>query len=284
MTASRHSKAARALALHQNGGGHDFLLDLAVNDMVERMGAVTRTFARGLALFGRTDALASAMRASGQVEEVVRVEEAVHAGRADAVAPAADDLQLEANAFDVALVPFALHGAADLPGALIQLHRALRPDGLLLAVLPGPSTLHELRTSLLEAEAEAGGAGQRVDALTDLRDAGALLQRTGFALPVVDRDVVTVRYGALSGLIADLRGMGATRAGGAPLSRLVWARAQAIYAERFADPDGRLRATFELVSMQAWVPHESQQKPARPGSAKTRLADALGTVEKPLKR
>jgi len=172
----------------------------------------------------------------------------------------------------------------DLPGALIQLRRALKPDGLLLASLFGGDTLNELRLSLLEAEAElTGGAGARVAPFADLQDIAGLLQRAGFALPAADRDVVVVRYGEPMRLLADLRNMGETAALAErhplALSRRILARAFDIYRARFSDSDGRVRATFEILTATGWAPHESQQKPLKPGSAKTRLADALGAQE-----
>ena len=171
-----------------------------------------------------------------------------------------------------------------LPGALFQIWQALRPDGLFIGCLLGGRTLQELREVLLAAEAETtGGVSPRVAPFADLRDMGSLLQRAGFALPVVDSELVTVRYRDLFGLLRDLRAMGWANAltdrRKAPLRRDTLMRAAALYAERFADPDSRLRATFEIVWLSGWAPHESQQKPLRPGSAKARLADALGVPE-----
>lgn len=178
----------------------------------------------------------------------------------------------------------ALQSVNDLPGALLQIRRALRPDGLLLACLFGGDTLTELRQSFAAAESELeGGASPRVAPFADVRSAGGLLQRAGYALPVVDLERVTVRYGGAFGLMGDLRAMGLTNALAerrrTPLRRATLMRTAAIYAERFADPDGRVRATFDMVWLSGWSPHESQQKPLKPGSAKARLADALGTAE-----
>jgi SAM-dependent methyltransferase len=275
----RAQRLARAKAMQAAGGGHDFLLERASEELLERLSLIKRDFTDGLTVFARTESLAKAMAASGQVANVTRLESSTHAGKIDHTASAHDDLGLPTAAYDVILAPLALHFAADLPGALIQLRRALRPDGLFLAVLPGPQTLTELRECLLAAESEiAGGVAQRFDPLVALADAGALLQRTGFALPVADRDLVNIRYSRLSALIADLRGWGATRIAAAnqpPLTRTVWERAQALYRERFSDADGKLRATIEFISLQGWVPHESQQKPLARGSAKISLVDAL---------
>jgi len=165
-----------------------------------------------------------------------------------------------------------------------QIRRALRPDGLFIACLFGGETLTELRQSLAAAETElAGGIGPHVAPFADVRDLGALLQRAGFALPVTDVEKLTVRYSDPIALMRDLRAMGMTNPlverGRAPLRRATLLRAGEIYAERFADADGRLRASFDLVWLTGWAPHASQQQPLRPGSAKTRLADALGTTE-----
>jgi SAM-dependent methyltransferase len=174
----------------------------------------------------------------------------------------------------------ALQVVNDLPGALAQIRRALRPDGLLLAATLGGDTLTELRQSFAAAEAELdGGVSPRVAPFADLRDIGALLQRTGFALPVTDVDRVIVRYDSAFALMQDLRKMGATTVlverRRTPLRRATLLRMAAVYAERFSDPDGRIRATFEVIWLSGWAPHESQQKPLRPGSAKASLADAV---------
>lgn len=275
----RAHRLSRAAKMHACGGGHDFLLAQANTELLERMTLVKRNFKRGLATFGRTGALAAAMTSSNQVDHVDRLELADGTSAFDYIAKAHDDLDLPAATYDVILSPFGLHFAQDLPGALIQLRRALSPDGLFLATLPGPDTLKELRECILAAESETtGGAVQRFDPMVALADAGSLLQRAGFALPVVDRDLLTVRYSTFSALIADLRGWGANRApqkDEPPLTRAILKRAEEIYHARFADADGKLRTTIEMISLQGWVPHESQQKPLARGSAKMRLADAL---------
>ncbi len=179
----------------------------------------------------------------------------------------------------------ALHFVNDLPGALIQIRRALKPDGLFLAALLGGETLTELRQSFAAAESELeGGVSPRVAPFADVREMGALLQRAGFALPVTDIDRVTARYASPFALMAELRRMGATNALAerrrTPLRRATLNRMAEIYAQRFSDRDGKIRATFEIVWLSGWAPHESQQKPLRPGSAQTRLADALGVPER----
>jgi len=188
------------------------------------------------------------------------------------------------QSLDLVVSTLALHWSNDTPGVLIQIRRALRPDGLFLGAILGGSTLTELRQSLTEAEAElSGGAGLRIAPFADAFDAAGLLQRAGFALPVADVDRVRVRYAHPLKLIADLRAMGETNAlvdrARQPLSRQVLARACEIYAQRFAEPDGRVVATFDIITMTGWAPHPDQQKPLKPGSAKMRLADALGARE-----
>jgi SAM-dependent methyltransferase len=182
--------------------------------------------------------------------------------------------------FDLVASTLALHWTADLPGALIQLRRVLKPDGLLLAAMFGGQTLVELRTVLFEAElVEEGGVSPRVSPAIELADAAALLQRAGFALPVADSERVTVTYPDMLALMRDLRGMGETNAlsarrrGG--LRRATLARAAALYAERFGDGDGRIPASFEFLFLCGWAPHPSQPRPLRRGSATSRLADAL---------
>ncbi len=185
---------------------------------------------------------------------------------------------------DLVVSTLALHWTNDLVGALIQIRRALKPDGLFIGALLGGASLTELRQCLLAAESElSGGAGLRVSPFADAFDGAALLQRAGFALPVADVDRVTVRYGHPIALLRDLRAMGETNVlldrPRRPLPRAVLLRAMDLYAERFAQADGRVPATFEIITITGWAPHESQQKPLKPGSAKMRLADALGAVE-----
>lgn len=262
----------------------DFLLARATQDLEERLSAVLRQFTVAADLGTALPLAAPVLRAKAQT--LLRMAEAA-GGPADLAADFLGDLErlpLAPACLDLAASLLALHGVNDLPGALIQIRRALRPDGLFIGCLLGGRTLNELRQVLLEAEAEtSGGVSPRIAPFADLRDLGSLLQRAGFALPVVDSEVVTVRYRDIFGLLRDLRGMGwgnalsARRRSGMRRDTLM--RAASLYAERFADPDGRLRATFEIVWLSGWAPHESQQKPLRPGSAKTRLADALGVRE-----
>lgn len=259
-----------------------FLHQRVVADLADRLEAIPRPFPRALALGGGGLFTVEVQQRPTLVERIGEIIEADVEASAVVLDPEA--FPFADASFDLIVSPLVLHTVNDVPGALIQLRRALKPDGLLLASLFGGDTLTELRTSLLTAEAElTGGAGARVSPFADLQDLAALLQRAGFALPAADRDVVTVRYVEPMRLLADLRAMGETavlsdrhpRA----LSRRVLARAFEIYRERFSDADGRIRATFEILTATGWAPHESQQKPLKPGSAKTRLADALKTSE-----
>jgi SAM-dependent methyltransferase len=256
-----------------------FLHERVVADLADRLEAIPRPFERVLSLGG----------GSLFSEEVrVRPELSARIGAIletdlDLIDP--EHLPFAPGAFDLIVSPLALHWINDLPGALIQLRLTLKPDGLLLASLFGGDTLSELRLSLIEAESElTGGAGPRVSPFADLQDIAGLLQRAGYALPAADRDVVTVRYGEPKKLLADLRAMGETSAlrerNPRALSRRILARAFEIYRQRYSDDDGRVRATFEILTATGWSPHESQQQPLKPGSAKTRLADALGTKER----
>ncbi len=203
------------------------------------------------------------------------------------IVPDAEVLDLEAGAHDLVIHALSLHWANDPVGQLVQCRRALKADGLLLAVLFGGQTLHELRASLAEAESGlTGGLSPRILPMGEIRDLGALLQRAGFALPVADAVKMTVTYQTAFHLMAELRAMGegnalAARARRAA-PRALFPEAARIYAENYAAPEGRVRATFELIYLTGWAPHESQQKPLRPGSAAARLAEALGTEEKPL--
>ena len=196
---------------------------------------------------------------------------------------AGEKLNVAEGSFDLAVSILSLHGLNDLPGALLQVRRALKPDGLFVAALFGGATLSELRDAFATGEIETlGGITPRVAPFADVRELGTLLQRAGFALPVADVERTTVRYRQFNTLVHDLRLLGETnaltgRAG--TLSRASLGAALAHYVTKYADGDGRLRATFDIVYLTGWSPHESQQKPLAPGSAKTRLAEALGTVE-----
>jgi SAM-dependent methyltransferase len=269
-------------------GAATFLLDRVAEEFAERLRTVLRPFERVFDLGTPTDALRRALIAGGQITSIVAV--TPDATQLDASFPrvVADEeaLPFAAGSLDLVVSGLALQFVNDLPGALIQIRRALKPDGLMLAALIGGESLSELREAFAKAESEIeGGISPRVAPFADLRDLGGLMQRAGLALPVVDSDRLTVRYENVLALMHDLRRMGATNALHArrrvPLRRTTLARMAEIYAERFSDPDGRLRASFEIVWLSGWAPHESQQKPLKPGSAARRLADALGTREIP---
>lgn len=264
-----------------------FLHARVAEDLADRLEAVNRRFERAVILGGGSAIRAALSRRSlsAKLGGFIQADPAPGLlGEGPRFACDPERLPVAAGALDLIVSPLLLHWTNDLPGALVQARLALKPDGLLIGALFGAETLQELRAALLEAEAEVtGGAAMRVAPFPDVRDLAGLLQRAGFALPVTDVDRVRVRYGGLGALLQDLRGMGETAAlaGRAPaLRRAVLARAAQLYAERFSDPDGRLIATFEILYLTGWSPHESQQKPLRPGSAKARLADALGVKER----
>jgi SAM-dependent methyltransferase len=283
----QRKRLARALAL----GPADFLLNHAAADLIERLGVIKREFGLILDLGTPSPRLAAELAAHNGAAEVIRIAPSeATAGPAPTLSLVGDEenLPFKPSFCDLAVSVLALQHVNDLPGALVQIRRTLKPDGLFLASLLGGQSLGELRTALGTAESEvSGGVSPRVAPFADVRDMGALLQRAGFALPVVDSDPILVRYETMFGLLADLRAMGATNSLMArlkkPAPRRLFLRAAEIYKERFADADGRVRATFELIHISGWAPHESQQKPLRPGSARMRLADALGAAEIKLK-
>lgn len=271
----------RLRALRAGDVPAQFLMRRAADELKERLATVARRFDAAAAIYCFTPDARAAVVASGRADVVRRVE--IDAAFLDAEGGMTGDpehLPLGPASIDLAVSLLSLHEVNDLPGVLVQIRRALRPDGLFLAAFPGSGTLAELREALLAAETElTGGASPRVIPLTDVRDAGALLQRAGFALPVADVDTVTVRYDTMFDLMRDLRGMGATNTlvdrSRRPATPKLFGRAAEIYAERFADPDGRIRATFSVIWLSGWAPDPSQQKPLRPGSAKVSLKDAL---------
>lgn len=261
---SRHR--TRALGLP----GHDealFLHRLAFADLQERLDEVNRRFTTAAVVTGVPQ---------------------IFAGFPATVVPDYDLIALEPGAHDLIVHFMALHWANDPVGQLVQCRRALKPDGLCLVVLPGGRTLQELRASLAEAEAAmTGGLSPRVVPMGEIRDLGALMQRAGFALPVADSIAQSVEYRSFAALLSDLRASGESNALAGRLRRFtgrsVLTEAARIYEGSYATPEGRLAATAELVVLTGWAPHESQQQPLRPGSARVRLADALGVPEKPLK-
>jgi SAM-dependent methyltransferase len=254
-------------------GPATFLLDRVTEDMEERLHAVLRDFADAADVWSPGEILRKPSRD--------RFRSVTHIG-----ADERETLPLQPESLDLVVSALAFQFVNDLPGVLTQIRHALRPDGLLLAAMIGGDTLTELRQSFAAAEAELeGGMSPRVAPFADLRDVGALLQRAGFALPVTDVDRIVVRYDSALALMADLRRMGATNIlferRRTPTRRATLLRMAQIYGERFADADGRIRATFDVIWLSGWAPHESQQKPLRPGSAKVSLAEAVRGKAKP---
>ena len=285
----RHrDRAAAGMAGGVEGG--DFLLRESAERLADRLDDVTRSFPLALDLGCHTGQLGRALGRRGGIEILVQCD------LSEAMAKHAGDFSLAADeeflpfgnqTFDLILSNLSLHWVNDLPGALVQARRALRPDGLFLAAVLGGETLRELRQALAEAEiAEEDGLSPRVSPMADVRDLGALLQRAGFALPVVDSDTVTVMYTDPMAVMTDLRAMGETNA--VAESRKGFTRpatlaaAAARYGELFGGEDGKVPATFQIITLTGWAPDPSQQQPLKPGSAATRLADALGTEERPL--
>jgi len=244
-----------------------FLFDRVVEDMADRLQAVTRGFSDVAEIGSPSELLRQPI--ADRFQSITRID-----------LDESEMLPLNPESLDLALSALVLQFVNDLPGVLAQIRRALRPDGLLLAAMVGGDTLTELRQSFAAAEAECeGGVSPRVAPFADLRDIGGLLQRAGLTLPVTDVDRVVVRYDSAFALMADLRGMGATNTlverRRLPTRRATMLRMAQIYSERFADPDGRLRATFDIIWLSGWAPHDSQPKPLRPGSAKASLEAAV---------
>ena len=259
------TRQARALRV----GPATFLLDRVAEDIEERLHAVLREFKSAADIGTAGDQVRNVL--VGRVGQFARI---------DLPDTESEPLPLLSQQLDLAVSGLAFQFVNDLPGVLAQIRRALKPDGLLLAAMIGGDTLTELRQSFAAAEAELeGGVSPRVAPSADLRDVGSLLQRAGFALPVTDVDRIVVRYDSAFALMADLRRMGATNIlverRRAPTRRATMLRMAQIYGERFADADGRIRATFEVIWLSGWAPHESQQKPLQPGSAKASLEAAV---------
>jgi SAM-dependent methyltransferase len=281
LVAARRRRARRI-------GPVTFLLDRAAEDFADRLAAVLRRFDRAADLGTPTGAVRAALAGNGAISTMIAVDldfdgDAAAEGALRVVADV-EALPFAGGALDLVVSAFALETVNDLPGVLVQIRRALKPDGLFLAAMLGGDTLAELRESFAVAESEfTGGVSPRVAPFADVRDMGALLQRAGFALPVADVDQVVARYVSPLALMADLRRMGAANPlverRRVPLRRQVLVRMMEVYADRFADPDGKVRASFDIIWLSGWAPHHSQQQPLRPGSAQARLADALGTRE-----
>ena len=255
---------------------HDFLFTRTMNDISARLEDIKREFPLALQIGAR-----------GRFESP-KVKTVIATDIAESFAPdilAENDFLPFADAsFDLAVSALDLHTVNDLPGALLQIRRALKPDGLFLAALFGGETLHELRACLMEAEMDKrGGASPRVFPFADRPQMAGLMQRAGFALPVVDSEIITVTYDHPFKLMRELRGMGESNSiaerDKTPVTKAMMMNAAQRYFDRYADSDGRIRASFEIIFLSGWAPHESQQKPLRPGSAQKSLAETLGTAE-----
>ncbi|MEQ9555976.1 MAG: methyltransferase domain-containing protein [Rhodospirillales bacterium] len=282
----------RAAALLDN---HGFLFEETADRLADRLDDITHRFPLALDLGchgGEMGAHVFGPRTMGRggIETLIQADLSPSmARRAQAsgrptIAADEEFLPFADATFDAVLSNLSLHWINDLPGALLQIRKALKPDGLFLASMLGGGTLAELRDCLAEAEIEiSGGLSPRVSPFADVRDLGGLLQRAGFSLPVVDADQVTVSYETPMKLLYDLRAMGESNAVAEAKSGLarrdLLARAMAMYEERHRDADGRFPATFRILTLTAWAPAPTQQQALRPGSAQTRLADALGTAE-----
>jgi SAM-dependent methyltransferase len=266
----------------------DFLKREVADRVVERLEPIQRQFRHALDLGAHHGAAAQLLAARYPDMDIVSTDLSpafVARGAGPRVVADEEALPFAPTSFDLVISALSLHWVNDLPGSLIQINRALKPDGLFIGALFGLGTLGELREALSEAEvAITGGLSPRVSPFLDARDGAALLQRAGFALPVAERETIDVTYGDPLALLADLRGMGEANLlvdrRRIPLRRDVLALALDLYRQRHSKPDGRVRATFEIVTLTGWAPHEGQQKPLAPGSAKARLATALGVEER----
>lgn len=268
----------------------DFLLERVADDFAERLSLVRRDFPLAVSLGAYNGLVAERLRTLPAIGTIIDVEPSLASlMRARGLKVVADEeaLPFAASSLDLVVSGLALQLVNDLPGALIQINRALKPDALFLGALLGGETLKELREAWILAEDEVlGGASPRVAPFADVRELGGLLQRAGFALPVADSDLVEVTYASPLALMQEIKAMGASNAlterRRTPVTRTLLLRAAQIYQERFGLPSGRIPATFEIVTLTGWVPHESQQKPLRPGSAEVSLKDVLKPRSKDL--
>jgi len=279
----RRTRAATAWAQH------NFLKTQVAESLAERLEDIRRPFPRLLDLGSHGGEVAAALagRAGSELTVVADLAPAFLTSQASLRAAADEEaLPFAAQSFDLITSALSLHNVNDLPGALLQIRQALKPDGLFIGAMFGGETLTELRQALLQAESEIeGGASPRVSPFADLRDAAGLLQRAGFNMPVADIERLTVSYADAFALMRELRGMGESNILRArrrqPLRRATLLRAVEIYQQRFARSDGRIDASFQIVHLHGWAAHASQQQPLRPGSARQSLAQALGGSERP---
>jgi len=269
----------RSRAVKNQSGGHDFLLRWSMDQIAERLSIVRRQFPVCVQIGARAPLIPA--HPFG-IEHLITTD--ITPDLNPDIVCEEDFFPFAPQSLDLVVSALDLHTVNDLPGALIQIRRSLKPDGLFVAAMIGGETLHELRQCLVQAELETSdGASPRIAPFADKPQMGDLLQRAGFSLPVIDSEIVTVTYDSIFPLMKDLRGMGEGNAVAertrklTPLSLFV--RAGELYAEKFVEPDGRIRATFEIIFLLGWAPHASQQQPLKRGSATARLADVLGTTE-----
>jgi len=257
----------------------DFVTQLALDDLASRLITVSRDFEQALIMAPDGARLPLMGRSASGAFAFERVSTVLGSPDAPLVDPEA--LLLPREGYDLVVSLFDLQVINDVPGFLARIRAHLRPDGLMIAAALGGDSLTELRQAFLRADAEtSGGAFARVAPFIPLADAGGLLQRSGYALPVTDLETYPIRYGDLLRLMRELKGLGAQNPladrPGRMATRTLIAAAGAAYAELAGDPDGRVRATLEIIWLSGWAPHENQQKPLRPGSATVRLKDVLG--------
>lgn len=275
LIAKRRDRVAR------NFAENSYLFENIGGQLIDRLKDIRREFPRALNLGAHDGALSKQLLGQNGIRQIINLERSPALAKiSNAIIAEEELLPFHGPVFDLIVSNLALHWVNDLPGALIQAKAALKPDGLFLASMTGGDTLMELRQCLMEAEMElTGGLSSHLSPLTTIKDAGSLLQRAGFALPVIDRETITVTYSTPLKLLTDLRAMGATHApfksNRNPLRRDVLAAALAKYQQNFADPDGRIRATFEIIYLSAWAPHAGQQQPSRRGSGEIGLAEGL---------
>jgi SAM-dependent methyltransferase len=276
------SRRFRARALKRADTKAVFLLTHVAAEMADRLNFVDRKFANAVITSGNGALLDPAFLAGTRHAATRFTYSAASLG--DWLETGEEFLNPEIKGADLALSLLSLHETNDTPGALTQIRMALKPDGLFMGVMPGGATLNELRESLTQAEAElSGGASPRVYPFIDVRTAGTLLQRAGFALPVTDEETITVRYPDMFALMRELQAMGASNAlsmrSRKPTSRHIFFRAADIYRDRFAAADGRIPATFSFIWMSGWAPSATQPKPSKRGSATVSLASALKAID-----
>ena len=264
----------------------DFLLKATIEDFKLRLGAVNRQFNNALDLSGHTGLVSNVLKVSGKVSNVIRADPLIPDLTTGHPTLVLDEefLPFSKSSFDLIVSVLTLQWVNDLPGTLLQIRNCLKPDGLFLGVLIGGESLTELRNSFLKVEAELyGGTSPRIAPFIDTHTLGLLLMRAGFALPVVDQDSLIVRYDNAHKLMSDLKSMGAsnilTERSRKPATRTLLTQVVENYQNQYSDSDGRIRATFQTISLSGWAPHESQQQPLKPGSAKFRLEDSLKKIE-----